>query len=486
MQGALVPYAQGALVPYSPSGLAQQAIGSLPPLAWHGPQSSPGQPQRTSQPPMPAPVTSPPMRVRRAPSGGPRSSASPVPQAPTLLRSSSFGASATKLSASPLLLKDVAKDSPPPMQRSKTTMQRSARAAQRSAPPRPPSQGTDQSLALVPAPESDTARKSDVISNPAYQAIAPEEMFRMAPSRARAQRSAAPPPAQQAQRSAASPPTLASDAYGTSTGGDASVSNIAYTTSSFVRRMMDPHAGGDATADFNMYGVSSQQGVEDALQSVDPFAAAQTPLRGTKDRRERRNMVLESIQPTAQEEAPRAFEVSMPQPKPNEYLEFTSGFSHWPGEEHRPVVMWGDSGTTDPSGNPAPNTKRAKDITVWVLDMAGRKHPIRARSDDDILGLRNKIMRLPWIKSAEAAWTIHGGTEIILTRKALNKWTGKYETLILENGDGFEHTPTRSCIEDGTVIEPVFDDAAYGLSALAVDVKGMFGQILRGTPVEAI
>lgn len=67
--------------------------------------------------------------------------------------------------------------------------------------------------------------------------------------------------------------------------GDASVSNIAYTTSSFVRRMMDPHAGGDATADFNMYGVSSQQGVEDALQSVDPFAAAQTPLRGTKDRR---------------------------------------------------------------------------------------------------------------------------------------------------------------------------------------------------------
>ena len=100
---------------------------------------------------------------------------------------------------------------------------------------------------------------------------------------------------------------------------------------------------------------------------------------------ERRNMVLESIQPTAQEEAPRcvrasaclcvrahacisvrashgvcahtsacskhiyimhtnvhkhthttvqsrAFEVSVPQPKPNEYLEFTSGFSHWPGE----------------------------------------------------------------------------------------------------------------------------------------------------------
>jgi hypothetical protein len=41
-------------------------------------------------------------------------------------------------------------------------------------------------------------------------------------------------------------------------------------------------------------------------------------------------------------------------------------------QEHRPVVMWGDSGTTDPSGNPAPNTKRAKDITVWVLDMAGR------------------------------------------------------------------------------------------------------------------
>ena len=32
----------------------------------------------------------------------------------------------------------------------------------------------------------------------------------------------------------------------------------------------------------------------------------------------------------------------------------------------------------------------------------------------------------------------------------------------------------------------VYDDAAYGLSALAVDMKGMFGQIVRGTPVEAI
>ena len=32
----------------------------------------------------------------------------------------------------------------------------------------------------------------------------------------------------------------------------------------------------------------------------------------------------------------------------------------------------------------------------------------------------------------------------------------------------------------------VLDDAAYGLSALAVDVKGMFDQILRGTPIEAI
>ena len=36
----------------------------------------------------------------------------------------------------------------------------------------------------------------------------------------------------------------------------------------------------------------------------------------------------------------------------------------------------------------------------------------------------------------------------------------------------------------GTVIEPIYDDSAYGFSALSVDIKGLFGTVLRGTGVE--
>ena len=52
------------------------------------------------------------------------------------------------------------------------------------------------------------------------------------------------------------------------------------------------------------------------------------------------------------------------------------------------------------------------------------------------------------MSKASAAWTIHGASEVILTRKALDKWTGKTVTLTLENGDGFEHIPTGSWIEE--------------------------------------
>ena len=132
---------------------------------------------------------------------------------------------------------------------------------------------------------------------------------------------------------------------------------------------------------------------------------------------------------------------------------------------------------------PGSNTK-AKRFTVWVLDMVGNKRPIETSTDDDVTGLRHKIMNQEWISKASGAWTIHGGSEVMLTRKAVDKWTGKTVTLTLENGDGFEHIPTGSWIEEGTVIEPIFDDAAYGLAALTLDVKGLFGTVLRGTGVE--
>lgn len=66
----------------------------------------------------------------------------------------------------------------------------------------------------------------------------------------------------------------------------------------------------------------------------------------------------------------------------------------------------------------------------------------------------------------------------------MDKWTGKTVTLTLENGDGFEHIPTGSFIEEGTLIEPIYEDSAYGFSALTLDVKGIFGNVLRGTGVE--
>jgi hypothetical protein len=44
---------------------------------------------------------------------------------------------------------------------------------------------------------------------------------------------------------------------------------------------------------------------------------------------------------------------------------------------------------------------------------------------------------------------------------------------VKQNGDGFEHIPTGTFIQDGTLIEPVFDDSAYELQAVqnSLDVK---------------
>ena len=167
-------------------------------------------------------------------------------------------------------------------------------------------------------------------------------------------------------------------------------------------------------------------------------------------------------------------------------------YSGWPMEDDRPVVTLEEKpGTVRAFGKDGKVV--ASTITVWVLDMVGRKHPIVTTTDDDIIGLRYehiyiheylnvlrmfrcvlctvrnvlersekrcswrtihqsfiltvpapfnnvamtktgryKIMKLPWIKEIEGTWKIHGGHEIILQRKAIDKWTGTEVTLTLE------------------------------------------------------
>jgi hypothetical protein len=167
-------------------------------------------------------------------------------------------------------------------------------------------------------------------------------------------------------------------------------------------------------------------------------------------------------------------------------------YSGWPMEDDRPVVTLEEKpGTVRAFGKDGKVV--ASTITVWVLDMVGRKHPIVTTTDDDVIGLRYghicihlylnilrmfrcvlctvrnvlersekrcswrtihqsfiltvpapfnnvamtktgryKIMKLPWIKEIEGTWKIHGGHEIILQRKAIDKWTGTEVTLTLE------------------------------------------------------
>ena len=130
--------------------------------------------------------------------------------------------------------------------------------------------------------------------------------------------------------------------------------------------------------------------------------------------------------------------------------------SGWPSENIKPpspnnfTASQFEEGKSTVHGVKVP--AKQETITVWVEDDLGHKHPVVTSSDDDIIGLRRKILRLPWMKQVEGAWTVHGAN-IILTRAAMDKWTRKMVTITLENGDGFEHVPTGSRIQDGTIIQ---------------------------------
>ena len=130
--------------------------------------------------------------------------------------------------------------------------------------------------------------------------------------------------------------------------------------------------------------------------------------------------------------------------------------SGWPSENIKPprsnnfTASEFEEGKSTVHGVKVP--AKQETITVWVEDDLGRKHAVVTSPDDDITGLRRKILRLPWMKQVEGAWTVHGAN-IILTRAAMDKWTRKMVTITLENGDGFEHVPTGSRIQDGTIIQ---------------------------------
>ena len=130
--------------------------------------------------------------------------------------------------------------------------------------------------------------------------------------------------------------------------------------------------------------------------------------------------------------------------------------SGWPSENIKPprsnnfTASQFEEGKSTVHGVKVP--AKQETITVWVEDDLGHKHAVVTSPDDDIIGLRRKILRLPWMKQVEGAWTVHGAN-IILTRAAMDKWTRKMVTITLENGDGFEHVPTGSRIQDGTIIQ---------------------------------